>query len=114
MTFALLRNAGQAWPLEQWSDGEHALHLLRQIDGSMSHLGQGYPEDADVLRELMEHEYRLSLSPLALSTLKHVNHLADMSWLDAYWGRLDGQDTGGTNNLVSLNAFRRRRASGST
>ena len=114
MTFALLRNAGQAWPREQWSDGEHALHLLRQIDGSMSHFAQGYPEDADVLRELMEHEYRLSLSPLALSTLEHVNHLADMSWLDAHWAGLDGQETSGTGNLVSLDAFRRRRASSSS
>ncbi len=114
MTFALLRNAGQAWPPEQWSDGEHALHLLRQIDGSMSHLAQGYPEDADVLRELMEHEYRLSLSPLALSTLEHVNHLADTSWLDAHWGGLDGQEPNGPSNLISLDAFRRHRASGST
>ncbi|QNN78414.1 hypothetical protein IAE60_02960 [Pseudoxanthomonas mexicana] len=112
MTFALLRNAGQAWPREEWSDGEHALHLLRQIDGSMSHLASVYPEDADVLRELMEHEYRLSLSPLALSTLEHVNYLADTSRLDAHWK--GPEEDNGSSNLISLDAFRRRRASIST
>ena len=55
-----------------------------------------------------------SLSPLALSTLEHVNHLADTSWLDAHWGGLDGQEPRGPSNLISLDAFRRRRASGST
>ena len=112
MTFALLRNAGQAWPREQWSDGEHALHLLRKIDGSMSHLAKSYPEDAHVLRELMEHEYRLTLSPLALSTLEHVNHLGDMSWLDAHWK--GPEEANGSSNLISLDAFRRRRAPMST
>ncbi len=111
VAFALLRDGGRAWPTAQWLDGSHALHLLQQIQGATSHLAQQYPEDADVLVELLQHEHRLSLSSLALSILEQVDCLS----------RIQNSDAGGNGpvtlarpmpgNLVSIAEFLRRRES---
>ena len=109
VAFALLRDAGQAWPAAQWLDGSHALHLLQQVQGAISHLAQQYPEDADVLVELLQRDHRLSLSSLALSILKHVDCLSGTQ----------NSDVGGRgpatplrpapDNLTSMREFLRRR-----
>ena len=109
VAFALLRDAGQAWPTAQWLDGSHALHLLQQVQGAISHLAQQYPEDADVLVELLQHNHRLSLSSLALSILEHVDCLSGTPNSEA------DRSTSATrlpyvpDNLISMEDFLRRR-----
>jgi len=112
VAFALLRNAGRAWPAGQWPDGHHALLLLRQIQGTTTHLAQHYPEDADVLVELLQQEYRLSLSSSAKAILEHVDYLSGTQAVDP-----DSNGSGvlfqsAPDNLISIEKFLRRKKTG--
>jgi len=109
VAFALLRDAGRAWPTGRWLDGSHSLHLLLQIQGATSHLARQYPEDADVLMELLQHEHRLSLSSLALSILERVDCLSGTKGADANRSRLAPPFRSVPGNLISMGEFLRRR-----
>lgn len=109
VAFALLRDAGRAWPTGRWLDGSHSLHLLGQIQGAISHLARQYPEDADVLVELLQHEHRLSLSSLALSILEHVDCLSGTQNAEADGSRSATRFPPVPANLISMGDFLRRR-----
>ncbi len=109
VAFALLRDGGRAWPTAQWSDGSQSLHLLQQSQGAISHLAQQYPEDADVLVELLQRDHRLSLSSLALSILEHVDCLSGTQNAEADGSRSATRFPPVPANLISMGDFLRRR-----
>lgn len=107
VAFALLRDAGRAWPTGRWLDGSHSLHLLRQIQGATSHLFQQYPEDADVLVELLQHDHRFSIGSLAQSILEHVDDLSGVQMANAGGGRSGRLTCSAPGNLISISDFLR-------
>jgi hypothetical protein len=76
IVFALLREAGRAWPRQWWQDHCPALHCLAQIQGAIETLSQEYPEEAATLTELMQYQWRLSFEPDTTFILEHVLTLA--------------------------------------
>lgn len=76
VVFALLREAGRAWPRQHWQGRYHTLHCLDQIQCSIDKLREQFPAEASTLVELMQHECRLSFEPNTAPILERVEALA--------------------------------------
>lgn len=76
VVFALLREAGRAWPRQYWQGRYHTLHCLDKIQCSINTLREQFPAEASTLVELMQHECRLSFDPATAPILERVEALA--------------------------------------
>ena len=109
VVFALLREAGRAWPRQCWKGRYHALHCLEQIIGSVETLGEEFPDEASTLIELMQNECRLSFEPAAAHILKHIEALTLACRGDRGEARIVQVDGPATDKVIHLDWARARR-----